>query len=461
MSIILLIPAIFAAYIAWTQSVHKAFIYVYIPALLLIPSYYKWPVPGFPDPNFTTAIMLAIIPIWFIRGQPGWRFSFTDFLVFGYALSVLFSEFLSPEGQPHYQNFVLNFSTSVVLPYVLAKSLIEPAGLREAFAKSITVTLFLTAGLLAFQFLHLSYYTPVQYVLGRFFDNRGWLMGTQERWGFTRASGPFTHEILAGIIMWTGYRIQRWLEWSQVWPPRFRQFPWLPISTARLLSLGIFVGALMTLARGPILGALAAAFVPLIGLSKKRWTIFFILFTGVIIVGPPLVTWFISYASVDPETVESRNQSTVAYRWRLVINYIDFAIERLFLGWGRFGVPVVSKFEKSIDNYFLLLFLRHGIITLSLFTTIFLSMMVRLFSHAMLQPPADPPGSSLGFTLLSVYILIFVAIATAPLSAQTQPLLFLIIGWSEGYLRSGQESLSHRTITSPISRQLFKFKRTL
>jgi hypothetical protein len=460
-SIIILIPAIFAAYIAWTQSVHKAFIYVYIPVLLFIPSYYKWSVPGFPDPTFSTAVMLAIIPIWFIRGKPGWRFSFTDILVFGYALSVIYSESLSPEGRPHFQNFVLNFSASVVFPYVLAKSLIEPAGLREDFAKSITFTLFLVAGLLAIQFITFSHYTPVQIVLGRFFDNRGWMVTADMRWGLIRANGPFTHEIFAGIVMWTGYRIQRWLEWSQAWPRRFRQFPWLPISTARLLSLGIFVGAFMTLTRGPMVGALVAAFIPLIGLSKKRWTIFWILAISVLIVAPPVITWFISYASVEPGTVESREQSTVAYRWQLVVNYIDFAIERFYWGWGSHGMPVLGKYQSSIDNYFLLLFLRRGIIALSLFTTIFLSMMVRLFVHAMSQPPADPPGSSLGFTLLSVYILIFIAIATVTLGAQTQPLLFLLIGWSEGYLRSGQESLSHRTITSPISRQPFKFKRTL
>jgi len=460
-SIIILIPAIFAAYIAWTQSVHKAFIYVYIPVLLFIPSYYKWPVLGFPDPTFSTAVILAIIPIWFIRGKPGWRFSFTDILVFSYVLSVLYSESLSPKGQPHYQNFVLNFTASVVFPYILAKSLIEPAGLREAFAKSIAFTLFLVAGLLAIQFITFSRYPPVQIVLGRFFDSKGWMITADVRWGLIRANGPYTHEILAGVVMWTGYRIQRWLEWSKVWPPRIRQFPWLPISPARLLSLGIFVGAFMTLTRGPMVGALAAAFVPLIGLSKKRWTIFWILVACAIIIGIPLITWFISYASIDPGTAESQAQSTVAYRWELVINYIDFAIERLYWGWGTYEKPVVGKYQKSIDNHFLLLFLKNGIIALSLFSAIFISMMVRLFFHAMLQPPADPPGSSLGFTLLSVYILIFIAIATVFLGAQTQPLLFLIIGWSEGYLLFGQENLSHRTISSPISRQPFKFKRTL
>ena len=462
MSIIILIPAIFAAYIAWTQSVHKAFIYVYVPVLLFFPDYYRWKVPGFPDPNFGTATMLAIMGIWLIRGQPGWRFSFADILIFGYALSVIYSESLSPEGRPHYQNFVLNFSASVICPYILAKSLIEPAGLREAFAKSLTLTLFLVAGVLAIQFVTLSRYTPAQYVLGRFFGGQGWQNTASMRWGMIRANGPYQHEILAGLVMWTGYRIQRWLQWSQAWPSRIRQLPMLPIPLGQFLSLGIFTGAFMTLTRGPIIGAFAAAFIPLIGLSKKRWTIFWILVAFVIIVGIPVMTWFVGYASIDPANAETKAHQTVAYRWQLVVDYIDIAMERFFWGWGRFGMPSAGKHQWSIDNYFLLLFLKHGITTLVFFVAIFLTMMVRLFIHAMLQPLPELPGSSLGFTLLSIYILYFVAIATVWMGHQTEPLFFLLVGWSEGYLHSRQDSLGNKP-TSNLSqkRQPFQFRRIL
>jgi hypothetical protein len=463
MSIVAVIPALIAAYIAWTQSPNRAFIYVYVPVLLFLPDYYYWKVPGLPDPNFGTAAILVITAIWLIRGSPGWRFSGTDILVFGYAFSVLYSEYLSPEGQPHYQNFIANFTGSVICPYILAKSLIEPAGLREDFAKSIAFTLFLVAGVLALQFVTRSHYTLTQFVLGRFFGGQGWRLTADMRWGLIRANGPFQHEILAGIIMWTGYRIQRWLQWSQAWPTRLRQLPWLPIPTAQLLSLGIFAGALMTLTRGPMLGALVAAFIPLMGLSKRRWTIFWILVAFGIIVGIPVISWFIGYASVDPATIESKGHQTVAYRWQLVINYFDIAMEQAVLGWGRFGWPNIgqSKWSASIDNHLLLLFLKHGLMGLGFFVAIFLSMMVRLFIHSMRQPIPELRGSSLGFTLLSLYILIFISIATVWLGHQTQPLLFLIIGWSEGYLRSGRESLGNRPTTSPISRQPFKFRRVL
>jgi hypothetical protein len=211
-----------------------------------------------------------------------------------------------------------------------------------------------------------------------------------------------------------------------------------------------------------MLGALAAAFIPLIGLSKKRWTIFWILLATAIIVGTPTIRWFISYASVDPELAESWAHQTVIYRWQLMVNYLDMGFEKLW-GLGRFGTPNVGEavWQSSIDNYFLTLLLRHGIIATSFFVGIFFTMMIRLFFHAMLQPPADPPGSSLGFTLLSVYILIFVSIATVWLGHQTEPLLFLLFGWSEGYLISKQASFGNKTSTLPKLRQSFKFRRIL
>ena len=462
MTIIVLIPALYAAYIAWTQSPHQAFIYVYVPVLLFLPDYYYWKIIGIPDPNFATATILAILPIWFIRGLPGWRFSFTDILIYGYVLAVLYSESLSPAGSAYYQNFVANFTSSVLFPYILAKSLIEPAGLRIEFAKSLVLTLFFVAIAMVWQFITLSPYTLTQSLLGRFFGGQGWSLTGDMRWGLRRVTGPFQHEILAGVVMWTGYRIQRWLEWSQVWPSRLQQFPWLPISLPRLLSIGIFVGAVTSLTRGPMVGAVVAAFIPLLGLTKKRWLIFWIIVTFFFVVGTPILKWFIDYASIDPAYAQDQSQQTVAYRWHLVIDYIDVAMERAVWGWGRFGMPVLGKFQSSIDNHFLLLLLRHGAVATSLFTLLFISMMARLFIRSMFQPLPDLPGSSLGFTLLSVYVLIFVAIATVWLGHQTEPLLFLITGWSEGYLLSDQKyTASARHAISSTPQQQFKFKRIL
>lgn len=459
MSIIILIPGLIAAYVAFTQSPHRAFLNVYVPVVLFLPTYYAWKVPAFPDPNFQQATVLALMAVWLIRGIPGWRFSFADILVFGYAFSVMYSEY-SNVGYTDSQNYISDTAGAVLFPYILAKSLVEPAGLREEFAKRIVFILVIVAVLSAFQSVTLSNFSLWPKVFGRFFGGQGYWIPTQYRWGLPRASGPYGHAILAGIVMVVGYRIQRWLEWSQVWPPRLRYLPsWLPISTAQLFTLIMFGGALITLVRGPLSAAVMAAIVILIGRSKKRWLISGVLLISLIIIGIPTTTWFIGYASIDPETAETKSHKTVAYRWQLINNYLDVGKERLVWGWGLFGWPKV-KAQKSIDNHYLLLFLRHGIMGFGFLVAIFLFMMVRLFIHSMLQPVADPPGSLLGFTLLSLYIVVGWSIATVWLGQQTVHLLFLIVGWSEGYLHSGPEKMRN-VQTLPRSRHPFQFRRIL
>ncbi len=458
MSIVILIPGLLAIYIALSQSPQKAFLNVYVPVVLFLPTYYTWLVPGFPDPNFQQATILPIIIIWILRGMQGWKFSFIDIIVFGYALAIGYSEY-SHVGYSNSQNFIANeVAGAVLFPYILAKSLIEPAGLREEFAKRIVIILVIVAILSAYQSLTLSHLTIWQKGLGRFFGGQGWTWVTQFRWGLPRASGPYGHAILAGVVMVIGYRIQRWLEWSRAWPSHIQQLSWLPISPARFFTLILLAGIISTLVRGPLLAGIVAAFIPLIGLTKKRWLIFGILFTSFIIIIVPATNWFVDYVSVDPQSVGNKSHQTVIYRWELLTNYVELAKEKFYLGWGRLRYPYVSG-QGSIDNHYLLLFLKHGIMGLGFFLAIFFIMMIRLFIHSMLQPTNKLPGSSLGFTLLSLYVVMLISLATVWMGGQTLHLFFLITGWSEAYLHSKHETTTNDTVALSTNNQ-FQFRRT-
>jgi hypothetical protein len=79
----------------------------------------------------------------------------------------------------------------------------------------------------------------------------------------------------------------------------------------------------------------------------------------------------------------------------------------------------------------------------------------------MLQPLTQPPTNPFGFTLLSLLFVIFWSIATVWLGGQTADLLFLIVGWSEGYLLWDRKHFLTNRITPIKSSQHFKFKRTL
>jgi hypothetical protein len=79
----------------------------------------------------------------------------------------------------------------------------------------------------------------------------------------------------------------------------------------------------------------------------------------------------------------------------------------------------------------------------------------------MLQPLTRPPTNPFGFTLLSLLFVIFWSIATVWLGGQTADLLFLIVGWSEGYLLWDSKHFLTSKLTPVKSNQPFKFKRYL
>ncbi|MCK5876212.1 MAG: O-antigen ligase family protein [Candidatus Marithrix sp.] len=459
MSIIILIPGLLAIYVALSQSPQKAFLSVYIPVVLFLPTYYNWSVPGFPDPNFQQAAALPIVIIWVLRGMQGWKFSFTDILVFGYILVIAYSEY-SNIGYSNSQNFIANVAAGAALfPYILGKSLIEPFGLREEFAKRIVIVLAVVAILSAYQSVMLSNYTLWQSGLGRFFGGQGWRWIAQYRWGLPRVAGPYGHAILAGIVMVIGYRIQRWLEWSNAWrPTHIPQLAWLPISPARMLTLILLFGVISTLVRGPLFAAVIAAFIPFIGHTKKRWLIVGILIVSFVVISIPATNWFVGYVSVSPDSVETKSHKTVVYRWELLNSYIEVGKEKFYWGYGNLTFPRIPG-QRSIDNHYLLLFLKHGIFGLGFFLAIMFIMMLRLFIHSMSQPINNLPGSSLGFTLLSLYVVMLISVATVWMGGQTLHLFFLIVGWSDAYLRSKSDTIVSTDVPLTASPK-FSFQRT-
>ncbi len=439
MAIIALLPALIAAYFAWSRSLQFAFLNVYVPVLLLMPDYYRWMAPGLPDPTMSQGAALAVFLVFLARGAPGYQFSFFDLVMVGFATTAAFSQYLAA-GYSDAQNLMFAMLAGGVIPYILAKSLIEPLGLRVDFAKRIVVCLFAVTLICLYEARFGA--NPWRLVLSRFFpgQGQGWIITF--RWGLARSAGPYGHAILAGVIMVVGYRLQRWLEWSGAWQrpyhPLFKWLPWPWLSESRVYTLGLLGGVILSLVKGPWLAGVVAAVVVLIGRLRNRWIGVGILLAFLFLICLPGAIWFLQWAGVGREAAETVNQETAAYRLELIGHYIEFAKEKLWLGWGLTAWPKVPGSE-SIDNFYLLLFLMHGLIGLVLYLTILLGMTIRLIVHAMRSPNPEPLGSSLAFTLAGVYICYLVSVATVYMGEQTVPLLFLITGWAEGYMRSGQE----------------------
>ncbi|MEI6068517.1 MAG: O-antigen ligase family protein [Methylococcaceae bacterium] len=460
LSYIAYLPGFWVYYVAQNQSITKAFIWAYIPALLLLPDYYKAITPGLPDPSFNQTASAGLFAAFLMQGSPGYKFSYTDVVVGFYAFAVSFSEFLA-SGYSDAQNLMFTELTSVFFPYLFAKSLIEPFDLRYDFAKSVVLCL-------GFVFVMNLYENKMgtnlwQVILGRFFPGQGegWL--TTFRFGLARAAGPYGHCLVDGIIMAVAYRLQRWLQWSDAWPHKIKRLAWVPWFTpAQFFSLMIFGGVLSTLGKGQWLAGIVASGIVIIGRSKKRVAAITAVLSVMIIVGIPLLITFINYASVGRNNALDENQETAAYRYELITTYMDLAKEKFWWGWGLMQWPEDPSFP-SIDNHFLLTYLNHGFIAIILLLGIIFGMMGRLIIHGMSRPFSEPRGSSLAFTLAAIYLMYLIAVATVAMMYQSCTLFFIITGLSDAYLRMSTwdgERGDGKTKIAPDNRK-FKFRKVL
>jgi hypothetical protein len=457
MGIIALLPGLYAAYVALRRSPQIAFLSVYLPVLLLLPEYYRWIVPGLPDPTFSQSAILPIAGIYVMREARRWRFSVNDFLIGAFALSVGYSE-LSNAGFKEAQNLMFDMAASVVLPYVLAKGLIEPYRMRVAFAKRFAWLIFLVSVISVFEFR--MGMTPWQVVFNPFFPGQGDGWVTTFRYGFARIAGPYGHAILAGLILVVGYRLQRWLEWSGGWERTFRNVPALPVSKARLVTLAIAAGIAMTLVRGPWLGALAGALLTSVGLATNRKRALLIVGGCVIAVGIPASLAFYSYASVGRANAKTQSQETAAYRVELVRKYIDIAVRKSYLGWGRNTWPRVIGMP-SIDNYYLLLALMHGILADLILLAIILGTITRLVRFEMQGPAPRVRGSSFGFTLAGIFVAFGVTIATVYMGLAVIPIFAVLSGWADGYMLAPRDGPASRRIAETQVTRRHSFRRVM
>jgi hypothetical protein len=430
MGFIAVIPAVIALYRAIRYSAAQALLDVYLPVLLLLPEYYRWIIPALPDPTFSQAAILPIALVFLPTALRQWQWSVTDFLIFGLAGCVAFSEFQNA-GFKEAQNLMFDMLASLVLPYLIAKGLIEPQRIRVAFARRIAFLMFAVSVVSVYEFRFGR--TPWQIVLNPFFPGQGDGWVTTFRYGFARIAGPYGHAILGGLILTIGYRIQRWLEWGGYWEPRFKRLPWLTISKARVITLGIGLGIMMTLVRGPWLGCLAGVAIATAGRARNRKRAMLTLCAALIVVGIPAAAWFYSYASVGRAYAKSESQETAAYRKELMDKYVVVALQKSALGWGRNNWPRVQGMP-SIDNYYLLMALMHGLIADAFLCAIFVCMIFRLIRHEMRGSRSASVRNSLGFTLAAIYVGIAVTIATVYMGLTVTPLFALLTGWSEGYL---------------------------
>lgn len=448
--------ALLACVVALTKmSPGRVLLAVYLPTLLLIPDTFHAATPGLPDPSANVAAMIPLLVATLMAYGKYWKFSVTDFLVIALGGIMAYSEYTNA-GYSEAQNLMSGVLFQIIGPYLVARLAIDREGLHVETAKRMVFILFVIAliGLYEFKFG----WNPFLVLGERIFHGQGLGWVTTFRHGFARVAGPYAHCILAGMMMIMAYRLSRWLEWGNHWEPRFRMFPNLPWSKGRIITAGLLAGSLMTIARGPWLGGLLGAVFVNAGRHPKRKNAFIIGSVLLILLSIPGYIAFMSYLDLKPGMEMTMSQETALYRKFLFERYFDIALDHAWLGWGRNTWPKVPGMT-SVDNYYLLLSLMHGVLATLLLVSLMGWMCVRLFRKGMAEPLE---ANSLAFTFLGIIVAFFVSLVTVYLGEGVVPAFFLLLGWAEGYMQ-GKGYLGigqHHQEPTPIPNG-FRFRRVI
>lgn len=438
---IALLPGLAALLWLYRKSYREAFLDVYLFSLFLLPGWCRFVIPGLPDPMFHEAAILPIACAFLWRARRSWKWSVADVLVIGYALATGYSELITA-GYPAAQNLMFDMFAAILFPYLLTKGIVEPSGLRVAFVKRVV-------SLLAILIIPFCYefkfgYNPYRLLFDPFFPGQGDGWVTTFRNGFPRTSGPYGHAILAGVVFLIGLRFNRWLVRAGHWHGIIRRLPAVRMSTLMTAALG--AGLIMTMVRGPLIGTIIAWVVALMGRGPNPKRRSLAMAALLLVVGTPIAILSYQYAAVGRTHAKDANQESAAYRKELIDKYVDIALEHAPLGWGTNGWPKVSGMP-SIDNYYLLLTLMHGVVTLVFLLAILIWMLVRLLRNGLLHAPLHPEGSSLSFCLAGILAGVMFSILTVYLGENVVPIFFVLIGFAEGYLQAGGDGAGRPALT--------------
>jgi len=434
----------------------RALVWMYVPVLLIVPDTFHAITPGLPDPSANVAVMIPLFFATLLAYGRSWRLSVTDVLVIAIASVMTFSEYLAA-GYSEAQNLLSGTLFQIVAPYLVARLAIDREGLHVHLAKRVVIILFGIAliGLFEFRFGWNPFLTLPERSL---FAGQGLGWVTTFRHGFARVAGPYAHCILAGMMMIMGYRLNRWLEWGGHWEPAFSRFPNLPLSKGRIITLGLLIGSITTIARGPWLGGLIAAILVNAGMHPKRKVAFAVGLGTLALVAIPAFLAFQAYLDVKPGMEMTMSQETAMYRKVLFEKYYYIALDHAWFGWGRNTWPKIPGMT-SVDNYYLLLSLMHGVLTTALLVALIIWMCLRLFLKGMSEPPA---ACSLAFTFLGIIVAFAVSIVTVYMGENVVPAFFLLLGWAEGYIRGlGYRGIASGAAVDDAPRAPFRFKRVI
>ena len=447
-----------AAYYVNRHGLEQVFLMVWIPIFLYIPFAFTAHIPMVPIRTFSQAAIVPILYVLFKEKGHLIRLGRLELLMAVYVVLRVGADFNS-RGYKDAQNYAFYMLSCLVGPYLMGYYIINSRRMDIKTAKMF-VLIFLTFFPM-FIFEAKFWMNPIFKIMGPLFPDA--FSGLSMRYGMARTAGAFEHPILACIMIIAVYRMHRWLCWAGEW--KARQEGWLgkiqgwlkpfPFTFEVQISIVLIVMALMTISRGPWIGGLAAGVLVAAGNFKNRKRALTIVCVLFVLGGVGGKLALEAYITPSKGQVIAAEAQTMLYRKVMVERYTEFLMDRMWTGWGLTTVPTIKGME-SIDNAFFLMALQHGVIAPLIFVMIFLYAIVSQLNFGLKSPPGVAP---LGFTFAGIYVMCFIAFASVYMGAQTEPLLFLLLGWGEG-MKSRKPEPGHLN-TAPLSAPAHGFRRVL
>jgi hypothetical protein len=420
-----------AAYYVQRDGLEAVFLKVWIPIFLCIPFAFTAHIPMVPIRTFSQAAIVPILYVLFKEKGHLIRLGRLEILLALYVLLRVGADFYS-RGYKDAQNYAFYMLSCLIGPYLMGRYIITSRRMDIRTAKMFVLIFLIFFPLFLYEAKF--WVSPIFKILSPLFPDS--FSGVSIRYGLARTVGTFEHPILACIMIIAVYRLHRWLSWAGEW--KAQQAGWLgniqawlkplPFSFEVQVALILVVMALLTISRGPWIGGLAAAVLVAAGNFKNRRRALAVVCLVFVLGGYGGKLALDAYITPAEGQEIALEAQTMLYRKVMVERYTEFLVEKMWTGWGLTTVPTIKGME-SIDNAFFLMALQHGVIAPALFVIIFLYAIVSQVIFGLKSPPGEAP---LGFTFAGIYFMCFFAFSSVYMGAQTEPLLFLLLGWGEG-----------------------------
>jgi hypothetical protein len=420
-SLVIFIPGIICMAAILSSGTRRAFLSVYLPVLLFLPSMFTLRLPHLPPLSFEDTTLLSLGIGMVLMDLSRWRFSRMDGWVALFIFTSAYCERI-PWGTNGAFMVLITTILTCWVPYMAGKLLVEGPGMRVETVRHIAVLMAVASVLAMPEFL--LKWNPYVHFWSHFFPGQ-WI-NPGSRQGFGRVGGPYEGGETAGMVLLMGLLLALWLQHCKTKSLGAIGYIDRLFKHTRIIIFVLITTLFMTQSRGPWIGAIIAVSIASIGRAKHTLRQAILVFGLGLAVGIPIYSMGKEYVS-GPTAQIGSEQQTAQYRKQMIDNYTPIAEWGGAFGWGN-SFPHVGG-QDSLDNEYLLVWLLQGYVGLTALILIVVEGTASLVRAGV--KARSIRERYFVFTLLGALLGMAVCMYTVWLADQPYQMFFLIIGWSQ------------------------------